>query len=616
MGQPLPMIVGFGGVNAAGRVSFHHAYRRTVIDAIAKVPADDTYASLAALMNIEGDSGDPGVRRYIRDNTLVRRIDCFDPERVYWQRRVRVAPADGRKLAFRLRAKDVPQSIPDNWQVGKREDGSIEVVADSASMLIPDGRVSKVSSAGQAPTGFKPSRLYPSRSHPRGLQLAVYAASDAVQSVGVPWDDFKKHVRPDQFACYSGSVMGQLDASSAGGMMQAPMLGKRPTSKQAALGLCEMPADFVNAYVIGGMGGTGAVIGACATFLYNLKLAVDEIRAGRCRVAVVGGAEAPIVPEVVEAYRTMGALAEDGDLMAIDGTSSVDNRRACRPFGRNCGFTLAEGAVYLVLTDDALAMQLGCDIHGAVAGVFVNADGFKQSITGPGVGNYVTVAKALALGRAILGDQAVRQRSFVHAHGTGTPQNRVTESRILNEMATTFGIDKWPVAAVKAYLGHTLAPASGDQTAFALGTWQYGWIPGIATIDAPAEDVLHDRLTIRPEHQEVDPGELDMALVNSKGFGGNNATGVMLAPHVARRLALRRQGRSAASRYAALNEQVSSTARSYDAKATQGVAETIYRYGKGVLQGEDIDISAREMRAPSYGNAIDLRLRNPFADTV
>ena len=94
--------------------------------------------------------------------------------------------------------------------------------------------------------------------------------------------------------------MGQLDSYSAGGMMQFPLLGKRATSKQAALGLCEMPADFINAYVIGGLGGTGGAIGACATFLYNLKQAVDDIRAGRCRVAVIGGAEAPIVPEIVE----------------------------------------------------------------------------------------------------------------------------------------------------------------------------------------------------------------------------------------------------------------------------------------------------------------------------
>ena len=613
MGEPLPVIVGFGGVNPAGRVSFHHAYRRTVIDAIDEQSADDTYASLAGLMNVQGDSTDEAVRQHIRDHTLVRRIDCFDPERIYWQRSARLHPASGQKLAFSLRQRDIPDEIPEDWTVRRCDDGSAEVTTDGANVLLPDRRASRVTSAGQCPKGFEPGKLYPARSHPRGLQLAVYAASDAVQSVGIPWQELKRHVRPDQFACYSGSAMGQLDGYSGGGMMQFPLLGKRPSSKQAALSLCEMPADFINAYVIGGMGGTGGAIGACATFLYNLKQAVDDIRAGRCRVAIAGGAEAPIVPEVVEAYRTMGALAEDEELMAIDGTDAVDNRRACRPFGNNCGFTLAEAAVYVVLMDDALALELGAQIHGAAAGVFVNADGFKKSIPGPGVGNYITVAKALALGRAIVGEEAVRQRSYVHAHGTGTPQNRATESHILNEMAKTFGIERWPVAAVKAYLGHTLAPASGDQTAFALGTWVHGWIPGIATIDAVADDVCDEHLRIAPEHLEIDPDAMDLALVNSKGFGGNNATGVILAPHVARAMLAARHGKEALRRHGRLSEGVGQCAGDYDDAATSGDAKTIYRFGEGVLQGEDLEIAERDIGVPGYASDISLQADNPFS---
>jgi len=612
MSAPLPVIVGFGGINPAGRVSFHHAYRRTVIDVIETAAADDTYASLASVMNIDGDPTDEAVRCRIRDNTLIRRIDCFDPARIQWQRSTRLEPGTAGQLTFSLAARDVPDEIPPGWTLRPREDGRVEVGTERADVLVPDMRTSRVTSAGQVPAGFEPGKLYPSRNHPRGLQLNVYAASDAVQSVGIPWEQFRKHVRPDEFAAFAGSAMGQLDNYSNGGMMQAPMMGRRPTAKQAALGLPEMPVDFVNAYVIGSVGCTAGVIGACATFLYNLKAAVDEIRAGRCRVAVVGGAEAPIVPEVVEAYRTMGALAEDDALMALDGSNEVDNRRACRPFGENCGFTLAEAAVYVVVTDDALALDLGADIHGAVGDVFVNADGFKKSIPGPGIGNYVTVGKALACGRAILGDEAVRRRSYVHAHGTGTPQNRVTESHILNEMASTFGIERWNVAAVKAYLGHTLAPASGDQTAFALGAWQYGWIPGIATIDGPADDVHHSHLRIAPEHIEIDPGETDMALVNSKGFGGNNATGLILAPHVARDIMTRRHGATAMARHAQRNDAVHRSAADYDAAASRGEAETIYRYGEGVLEGEDLELSPDSIGIPGYDEAIPLDMRNPY----
>jgi acetoacetyl-[acyl-carrier protein] synthase len=308
----------------------------------------------------------------------------------------------------------------------------------------------------------------------------------------------------------------------------------------------------------------------------------------------------------------MGALAEDEALMAIDGSNTVDNRRACRPFAENCGFTVAEGAVYVVLTDDALALELGADIHGAVADVFVNADGFKKSIPGPGIGNYLTVAKALGLGRAILGEEAVRTRSYVHAHGTGTPQNRVTESHILNELAKAFGISRWNVAAVKAYLGHTLAPASGDQTAFALGAWQHGLIPGIATIDGPAPDVHCSNLRLGPSHIEIDPQAVDMALVNSKGFGGNNATGLLLAPHVARRMMAERHGKAALARHGRRNEAVHARALDYDAAATAGTAETIYRFGEGVLDGEDLRLSAAEIGIPGFGKTVSLAMENPF----
>ncbi len=613
MSSPIPVIVGFGGINPAGRVSFDHAYRRTVIDAIGKQAADDTYASLAGLMNVDGDLADESLRQQILDNTLIRRIDCFDPDRIGWQRSARLGSPPAGPVSFTISNRDLPDKPPPGWAMRQREDGTHEVTTECLEVLLPDKRSSKVTSAGQVPTGFEPGKLYPSRNHPRGLQLSVYGASDAVQSVGIPWEHFRKHVRPDEFAAYSGSAMGQLDSFSNGGMMQAPMMGKRPTAKQAALGLPEMPVDFVNAYVIGSVGQTAGVIGACATFLYNLKAAVDEIRAGRCRVAVVGGAEAPIVPEVVEAYRTMGALAEDEALMALDGANAVDNRRACRPFAANCGFTLAEAAVYVVVTDDALALELGADIHAAVGDVFVNADGFKKSIPGPGIGNYVTVAKALACARAILGDEAVRHRSYVHAHGTGTPQNRVTESHILNEMAQTFGIDRWNVAAVKAYVGHSLAPASGDQTSSALGTWRYGWIPGIATIDGPADDVRHSNLRIAPGHVEVDPHALDIAFINSKGFGGNNATGVLLGPHVAREMLRTRHGAKAMQRHAKHNETVRRNALDYDAAATGGLAETIYQYGQGVLGGDDLDISRAEIRVPGYERPISLAIPDPYS---
>ncbi|HNI66348.1 MAG TPA: beta-ketoacyl synthase [Pseudomonadales bacterium] len=232
--------------------------------------------------------------------------------------------------------------------------------------------------------------------------MALYAASDALGSLGIDWNSLLKRVAPDQIAVYASSSMGQLDDNGTGGMYKAPYIGKRISSKQLPLGFAEMPADFVNAYVLGSVGATGGAVGACATFLYNLRSGVDDIRSGRRRVVLVGATEAVINPEAMEGYAAMGALAEDAELINLDqklGLTEPDHRRACRPFNYNCGFTMGESAQFLVLFDDALALEMGAQIHGAVPMVSVHADGFKKSIAGPGVGNYLTVGKAMATAR-------------------------------------------------------------------------------------------------------------------------------------------------------------------------------------------------------------------------
>ena len=144
---------------------------------------------------------------------------------------------------------------------------------------------------------------------------------------------------------------------------------------------------------------------------------------------------------------------------------------------------MGESVQYFVLMDDELAVQLGAEIYGAVPHVFVNADGFKKSISAPGAGNYVTFAKAVAAAQAIVGEEVVREHSFIQSHGSSTPQNRVTESMIFDKVAASFNIKDWPVTAVKAFVGHPLGPASGDQLANALGVFADGILPGIKTVD-------------------------------------------------------------------------------------------------------------------------------------
>lgn len=606
----LPVITACGGINAAGRSSFHHAYKRLVIDALPEADAGATWQSLAQLMGV-----DPQDRQFMRDHTLIRELESnlFDPDQVPHNRAVEIPATAEQPSVIRMRRKELPDTIPSDWQCRDLDGGWVEVNLQSPqSILLPQYRRMAIRAAGQLPSGFDPASLYPARHHPRGLQLMLFAAADAVANLGMSWSSLSSRVAPDAIAVYAGSAMAQLDEAGNGGLLSAASRGKRVSSKQLALGLAEMPADFINAYLLGNLGTTGLVMGACATFLYNLKAAVQDIKSGRVRIAVVGASEAPLTPDVFEGYASMGALATDDALRRLDGCDRVNYRRASRPFANNCGFTLAESAQCIVLMDDELALETGAQILGSVPEVHVNADGFKKSISGPGVGNYLTLAKTLAGARALFGEDLLRRGSFVQAHGTSTPQNRVSESEILSCMAREFGIQNWPVLACKSYLGHSIAAAAGDQLSATLGVWRHGVLPGIANLDQVAEDVVRDGLSFSRDHRQVEAEERPLAFLNSKGFGGNNASAMIVSPEYSRRLLEGRHGARAMRDYDQRWETTEAELQVQAAAQLNGQFDIDYRFGEGVLAETDLEWGPKSLAIKGHPLAIDLGFESDY----
>lgn len=599
----LPVIVGFGGINAAGRSSFHQGYRRLVIDALDAPVRSRTLASLARLMRLP-EGGDPAAT--VLAHTLVRRIEpqYFDVDAMPVHQRLR---AEGDPVRFRLRRRDLPRQLPPNWSLAPLGDDEVLVtVAGALEALVPDTRALGVSSAGQLPTGFDPTAHYASRQHPRALQLTVFGASDALSSMGVDWEALKSRLAPDRIAVYAASAHGQVDDEGAGGMLKAPWQGRRTSARQCPLGFADMPADFINAYVLGSAGRTGATLGACATFLYNLERAVADIRDGRVDFALVGAAEAPILPEVMEGYKAMGALGEDSRLLELDrdkGLTTVDHRRATRPFGYNAGFTIAEAAQFVVVTSDDLALREGLPVHAAVPGVFIHADGFKKSISAPGIGNYLTFGKAAGLARELLGETRLRRETWIQAHGTGTPQNRVTESHVFDAVAAAFGVDDWLVASIKCYVGHSLGAAAGDQVMATLGAFADGWIPGIFTLDQVAHDVHRRHLRFSQSHVECGRDAMAACLVNAKGFGGNNATALLLAPGEAHAMLQRRHGGQALRDWERRLDANRPALEAAEALADRGTPRMHYRFGEGVVAGEDLAITPGGLLLPGLDAA-------------
>ncbi|MBT3531908.1 MAG: beta-ketoacyl synthase [Gammaproteobacteria bacterium] len=633
----LPVITGFGGINAAGRSAGHHGYRRMTLDALSGEKSHETLRSLATLSGLlrfeNGqwlDSSDQVVdpdafitdnAESIRQSSLIRQLEknLFDPDNLLFNRKANLSIPEGEALQFQMNRKHLPSPLPPGWTV--TEEGSGNKVTISASehfdVMLNCHRKAAVNSAGQLPSGFDPSALYASRNHPRALQLTVFAASDAINSLGIDWEDIKQRVSPDKISVYAGSGLGQMDYNGYGGMMQARLLGKKVSSKQLALGYAEMPADFINAYLLGSLGTTGTNVAACATFLYNLRQGIRDIQSGTHRVVIVGTSEAPLVPEVFDGFATMGALADDASLRELDKLAEGENpdfRRACRPFGFNAGFTLAESAQCVVLFDDELALEMGATIYGSVNEVFINADGFKKSIASPGLGNYISMAKAAAATKNIIGEEGLRHRSYVQAHGTGTLQNRQTESHILNHIAESFGISNWPIAAVKSYVGHSLASSAGDQLAASLGVWEEGIIPGILTVPELADDVHSSNIDFLLNHKEVGKQGIDAVILNSKGFGGNNASASVLSPHITKQMLEKRHGSNAWKEYQNKNEAVQESSAAYDASAQQGANSIIYKFDHGVLNHEAIEIRKDSIHIKGIDPEISLSIANNYED--
>ena len=114
-------------------------------------------------------------------------------------------------------------------------------------------------------------------------------------------------------------------------MLQARLLGRKVSSKQLPLGYAEMPADFINAYLLGNLGTTGTNVAACATFLYNLRQGIRDIQSGSHRGVIVVTSEAPLVPAIFAAFATTCAVADAASLLKVvsrDATLAPDVRRA------------------------------------------------------------------------------------------------------------------------------------------------------------------------------------------------------------------------------------------------------------------------------------------------
>ena len=555
----LPVIVGYGGINSAGRSIFDFSHQRMLFDSIDAKNQDEVLMSLGHLMSTKE-------RKIILNKTLIRTIDdnFFDDH---------------------------------NYR----------------SPVLP------TLAGGQLPSGFNPAKTYNSRQHPRGLAMTVFGLSDAVLSLGLPWEEILSKVPRQKISCVSGCAVAQADKYGMGGMFQAPMANSRITSKHMAMSLGEGSADFSHAYVLGSMGSTGSYTGACATFQYNLKLGISMIQSGESLISVVGAAESGIVPEIYEAFSATKGLAEDENQIKLQEKLGEDfdepnHRKICRPFGENIGMSLGESAQFVILMADSLALDLGLNIHGAALSSHIHADGYKKSISGPGAGNYLTVGKVFNEIKKHFGQEAMN-KTFFHAHGTSTPQNRESESHIISSMSKAFGVKSLPVTAIKSYLGHSLAAAGGDQMISSLGSWRNNLIPGICSTPKLADNVYTENVNFLLENLEFEDNAFDFAVLNAKGFGGNNGTSLVASPAKTMELLQAKYSSKQIKKYQAQKQSIDNQLLENKSKILQGDTKSRYIFGENVIDGmNDFEVESHQITNKLNDEKFNLESILPYKD--
>jgi len=221
---------------------------------------------------------------------------------------------------------------------------------------------------------------------------------------------------------------------------------------------------------------------------------------------ITGGADAALVRTAVGAFANMGALATNWN---------HDPQRASRPFdAKRDGFVAGEGGGILVLEELEFAQKRGAPILAEVLGYGASADAFH--ITAPaedGIGAVESMQNALADANL-----QPHQVDYLNAHGTSTPLNDKGET---DSIKTVFGdyAYQMPVSSTKSMTGHLLGGAGALEAVICVKTIQDQIMPGTMNYEFPDPECDLDYVP-----NQARPGEVNVVMSNSFGFGGHNAT--------------------------------------------------------------------------------------------
>jgi len=390
----------------------------------------------------------------------------------------------------------IGNNVADFWAAAKEGTSGVGKITQFDASEYP------VKIAGEV-KDFKPKELLERKEAKRlerFSQFAVVAAGEAIGMAGIEITDANR----ERIGVFIGSGMGSL------GMIEKEeqRLLKFGPERVAPL---IIPKIIVNmaagnvAIKYGLKGPSHCIVSACASASHSIGEAYRNIKHDVMDACVAGGTEACITPMGIAGFNALTALSQRNDAP----------EKASRPFDKDRdGFVMGEGAGIIFLEALDHALERGATILAEVVGYGATTDAYHMTSPAPG-GEGGARAMGLAIKEAGVEPSEV---DYVNAHGTSTPYNDKYETAAIKTALGDYA-HQVVVNSTKSMTGHLLGAAGGVEAVVCVKTIQEGYVH--PTINQETADPDCDLDYVANEGRQV---KVEVALSNSLGFGGHNAT--------------------------------------------------------------------------------------------
>jgi 3-oxoacyl-[acyl-carrier-protein] synthase II len=365
-------------------------------------------------------------------------------------------------------------------------------------------KIANIIPRGTGPDEFNPDDFVEPKDQRKIGDYILYGIAAADLALA----DAGWHPQTEEDRCASGVMIGSGIGGIEGIAENALILHERGPRRISPFFIPGNIINLVSGQVSikhGLKGPNHAVVTACSTGAHAIGDAARLIIFGDADVMVAGGAESPI---------TRLSMAGFAACKALSTVRNDDPEHASRPYDRDRdGFVMGEGAGVVVLEELEHAKARGAKIYAEVIGYGLSGDAYH--ITAPaedGDGAYRCMAAALTRAGITASDV-----DYINAHGTSTMADTIelgAVERLVGDAAS-----KISMSSTKSSIGHLLGAAGAAEAIFSMLAIRDNIAPPTINLDNPAVETAIDLVPHKPRERRI-----DVALSNSFGFGGTNAS--------------------------------------------------------------------------------------------